>query len=310
MNSPPVLAAAHREALYGFDESGHELPSPGCELALTSAPPSSTEQLELRLLLEAIRRHHGYDFREYAPASLLRRVRRAVRSEGVRTISGLQERLLHDPIAIQRFITSLTVGITAMFRDAHFYTTIRKTVIPLLHDKKRIHIWHAGCASGEEVYSMAILLHEAGLSDRCRLVGTDLNPLALERARAGMFPTRSMRDNTLNYQRAGGIADFSRYYVAGPRQVTFRSFLRRNLSFYQHNLVSDPAIDQFQLILCRNVLIYFNPQLQRRVHQLLHQSLSPGGVLGLGTTESMRLGGLAHRYQELTPPSRLFQRLN
>ena len=308
MNAPTALNAALLDDLLSSDELSCVLPLAENRPKLAT-PPTATEQLELRLLLEAIALHHGYDFRDYASASLLRRVRRAVCSEGVRSISGLQERLLHDPSAIQRFIASLSVSITAMFRDPHFYAALRQEVIPLLRRQESIRIWHAGCASGEEVYSMAILLHEEGLYERSRLVGTDLNQMALRRARAGIFPTRSMRNNTFNYQQAGGVADFSSYYTASPQQVTFRRFLCRNLTFFQHNLVSDRPFDEFHLVLCRNVMIYFNPQLQRRVHQRLYQSLAPQGVLGLGTTESMRLGGLAEHYRELAPQTRLFQRL-
>jgi chemotaxis protein methyltransferase CheR len=272
------------------------------------ADSKSREQLELELLLEAILRRYGYDFRQYARASLLRRVRNAVREERAATISGLQEILLHDPRAIKRFITALSVNVTSMFRDADFYHALRNHALPLLRTYPSIRIWHAGCATGEEVLSMAILLHEEGLYDRCTLYGTDLADNLMDNARQGRFPIRQMKTNTLNYQQAGGKHDFSSYYTATATHARFKPELLRNLYFSAHNLVSDSPFNEFQLVLCRNVMIYFNAELRERVLGLLHASVSRRGVLGIGTKESLRFSHLQDSYAEFVPGSRLYRR--
>lgn len=270
--------------------------------------PSSTEQLELKLLLQAIFEKHGYDFHDYARPSLMRRVRHAAREEGAKTISGLQEVLLHDSAAIDRFVTTLSVNVTAMFRDPEFYVALRVHVLPLLRTYPYVRIWHAGCATGEEVLSMAILLKEAGLYERCTLYGTDISDTLMDNARHGRFPIRQMKDNTLNYQAAGGREDFSAYYTTDSSYAIFKPDLLKNLCFSVHNLVSDAPFNEFHLILCRNVMIYFNQDLRRRVLELMHQSLSRFGVMGLGTQETLRFSPLERHYTELEPGSRLYRR--
>lgn len=269
----------------------------------------SREQLELELLLEAILRRYGYDFRQYAKASLIRRVRHAVREEQTGTISGLQELLLHDARAIKRFISALSVNVTSMFRDADFYHALRNHALPLLRTYPSIRIWHAGCATGEEVLSMAILLHEEGLYDRCTLYGTDLAEHLMDNAREGRFPMRQMKTNTLHYQQAGGKHDFSSYYTTTSTYAQFKPELLKNLYFSAHNLVSDSPFNEFQLVLCRNVMIYFNATLRERVLGLLHTSLSRRGVLGLGAKESLRFSHLQDSYTEFAPGSRLYRRI-
>jgi chemotaxis protein methyltransferase CheR len=268
-----------------------------------------TEALEFDLLLAGIVGRYGYDFREYARASLMRRVRQAVLREGLTTISALQALILHDPKAMMRFIERVAVHTTSMFRDPEVYLALRRDVIPMLRTYPFIRIWHAGCSTGEEVYSMAIMLHEAGLYDRCRLYATDLSDAIVERARKGIVALPAIREHTLAYRKAGGSEDFSAYYQADSRHAVIRSFLRRNVIFSQHNLACDGAFNEFHLILCRNVMIYFGAALRDRVHALLYSSLGTFGVLGIGKKESLRFTGLEDRYQPLGRDVSLYRRL-
>jgi len=267
------------------------------------------ELLEVELLLTAVAQRYGYDFRDYARASLLRRVRRALDKEGLHTFSALQDRLLHDRSCMRRFLDTLCVHATTMFRDADFYLALRKEVIPVLRTYPFVRIWHAGCSTGEEVHSLAILLEEEGLYDRCRIYATDLSETMLERARHGIYPLRTMQEYTVAYQRAGGRTAFSSYYVADRDNAVFSRALRRNIVFSQHNLACDRMFNEFQLVLCRNVMIYFSDPLRERVHQLIHDSLASFGVLGLGKKESVQFTKVADRYRELPGAARLYRRL-
>jgi chemotaxis protein methyltransferase CheR len=267
------------------------------------------EALEIDLLLTAIERRYGYDFRQYSGASLRRRIRRAVEREGVGAVSELQSRILHDPYCMQRFVTHVAVYTTAMFRDAAFYLAIRHKVVPLLRTYPFIRIWHAGCATGEEVYSMAILLEEEGIYDRCRLYATDLSDELLHRALAGLYPLHKMRQYTANYHRAGGTGEFSAYYTADHKHAILRPSLRRHMVFSQHNLASDGSFNEFNVILCRNVMIYFDVPLRDRVHELLYQSLGMFGVLGVGMKESLAGTPWEKRYKPLDEHVRLYQRI-
>jgi chemotaxis protein methyltransferase CheR len=267
------------------------------------------EQLEIELLLTGLARHYGYDFRGYAPASLYRRVRHALAGEGVATISQLQDRVLHDEAALERFLRSLTVHVTSMFRDPDVYRAIRKHVLPQMRTYPFIRIWHVGCASGEEVYSMAILLEEEGLYDRARIYATDISDRILDQARRGMFPLGVMRKYTEAYHRAGGVRDFSRYYVADAEHASMSSALRRNVVFSRHNAASDGSFNEFNLIFCRNVMIYFGDQLRDHVHHLLDESLVRFGYLCVGKKESLLQTPLASRFEELPGMSRIYRRL-
>jgi chemotaxis protein methyltransferase CheR len=267
------------------------------------------EALEIELLLTAIERRYGYDFRNYSGASLRRRIHRAVEREGVRAISELQSRILHDPYCMHRFVTSVAVCATSMFRDASFYLSMRRTVIPLLRTYPFIRIWHAGCATGEEVYSMAILLEEEGIYDRCRLYATDLSDDLLDRAQTGIYPLDKIRNYTTNYHRAGGTGEFSAYYTADHKNAILRPSLKRNIVFSQHNLASDGSFNEFNVILCRNVMIYFDSELRGRVHELLYASLGMFGVLGVGMKESLLATPHEDRYQALDASVRLYQRM-
>jgi len=273
-----------------------------------SADPVDPQEIEIDLLLEGIRRQYGYDFRDYARASLRRRVRKLMFDEQLSTVSALQERVLHDPECLDRLVLSWTINVTSMFRTPAFFAAFREQAVPLLRTYPFVRIWIAGCSSGEEVYSLAILLREAGLLERCRIYATDLNTAVLERAQAGIFDLRHMKDYTENYQRAGGQESFSEYYSAQYDSAVFDPSLRENVVFSQHNLVTDGSFNEFQAIICRNVLIYFNRELQERVHQLFHDSLCNLGVLGLGSKETLRATSVVDRYTALDRANRLYQK--
>jgi chemotaxis protein methyltransferase CheR len=265
--------------------------------------------LEVDLLLTGIAEHYGYDFRHYARASLIRRIRKALQDARVSTVSALQHKLLHDSEAAMRFVASISVHTTSMFRDPEVYRSLRSDVIPLLRTYPFVRIWHAGCSSGEEVFSLAILLEEHGLYDRCRIYATDISDVMLERARQGIFPLRAMQDYTRAYQAAGGTRDFSSYYVADHQHAVMRKQLRTQLVFSQHNLVCDSAFNEFQLIICRNVLLYFDQTLRERAHDLFDASLSSFGVLVLGKKEALRFTPHAPRYRELREGLRIYRRM-
>jgi chemotaxis protein methyltransferase CheR len=271
--------------------------------------PNELEDLEIQLLLEGVYRYYGFDFRNYAMASLKRRVWNAVRSEGLPTISSLQERVLHDPACLDRFVLGLSVNVTSMFRDPEFYVAFREKVVPLLRTYPFIRIWHAGCSTGEEVYSMAILLHEAGIYHRCRLYATDINEAVLRQAKAGVFPLEIMQEYSQLYLKAGGQQTFSDYYTAAYDGAILRSFLKQNIIFSPHNLVTDASFNEFNVILCRNVLIYFNQHLQNQVHKLLHESLRMFGVLGLGKQESLLNSPCEDCYETLAGREKLYRRI-
>ena len=267
------------------------------------------EEIELELLLEGIYRRYGFDFREYAPASLRRRVRRRMHGEHVGSISALQELVLHDPAVMERLLLDLSINVTAMFRDPSFFLSLRENVVPLLRTYPFARIWVAGCSSGEEVYSLAILLDEEGLAERVRIYATDINEAVLEQARLGVFPLDKMREYTQNYIRAGGTQAFSEYYVARYDGAQFSRSLVENVVFAQHNLASDAAFNEFHVIVCRNVMIYFDKPLQEHVHRLFHESLARLGVLALGQKETIRFSPHEDCYEVLDPAEKLYRKL-
>jgi chemotaxis protein methyltransferase CheR len=268
------------------------------------------EEIEIELLLEGMFRYYGFDFRDYALASLKRRIWNTIRAEQLTTVSGLQERVLHDPTCLDRFLLGLSVHVTAMFRNPSFYLAFREKVVPLLRTYPFIRIWHAGCSTGEEVYSMAILLEEEGLYHRCRIYATDMNDMVLKKAKTGIFPLDLMQEYTHNYVRAGGKRSFSEYYTAAYDSAIFRSSLKENIVFSQHNLATDGSFNEFNVILCRNVLIYFNQSLQERVHKLLYESLVRFGILGLGRQESLKFTPHEPDYDVLEKHEKLYRRLS
>jgi chemotaxis protein methyltransferase CheR len=267
------------------------------------------EEIEVALLLEAIYRRYGFDFREYAPASLKRRLWRRASAEGLLTLSSLQDRVLRDPSCMERLLLDLSINVTAMFRDPTFYASFREHVVPLLRTYPFTRVWVAGCSTGEEVYSLAIVLDEEELLERCRLYATDINEAVLDQARLGVFPLEKMQEYTQNYLRAGGTRAFSEYYLASYDGAVFDKRLIEHAVFAQHNLVSDNAFNEFHVIICRNVMIYFDRTLQQRVLGLFHESLVHFGVLALGRKESLRFSDYADRYEELDGVERLYRKV-
>jgi chemotaxis protein methyltransferase CheR len=243
---------------------------------------------QIRALLEAVYRRYRYDFRDYAYASIRRRVGNSVRSEGVATIAALREKLLAEPACMERFLRAVTVNVTTMFRDPGFYRAFRDLVVPELRTLPFVRIWHAGCSTGQEVYSLAILLEEEGIYEKCLVYATDVNLHALEEARGGIFPLARLREYTANYLAARGTRPFSDYYTAGDDHAIFRGALQRNVVFARHDLAVDGPFHRFHVILCRNVLIYFNTALSDRLHRLFYECLETPGFLGLGSRESIR----------------------
>ena len=281
-------------------------PSQGARLA---AARDGVEEIELQLLLEGVYRRYGFDFREYAPASLRRRVWRRMRAEGLTTIAGLTEKLLHDSATMERLLLDLSINVTSMFRDPSFYVAFRAKVVPLLRTYPFTRIWVAGCSTGEEVYSLAILLEEEDLYERARIYATDINESVVDRARTGVFPLEKMKEYTQNYQRAGGKRAFSEYYLAAYDGAQFHRSLTENVVFAQHNLVSDSSFNEFQVVVCRNVMIYFDRTLQNRVHELFYESLVPLGVLGLGHKETIHFSPFEDRFEELDPDEKLYRKI-
>jgi len=267
------------------------------------------EDIEIGLLLEGVYRAHGFDFRDYSRASIKRRILELMRFERLGTVSAFQNKLLHDSACLERFILGLSVHATSMFRDPTFYSTFRRKAVPLLRTYPTVQIWVAGCSTGEEVYSLAILLQEENLYEKCRIYATDISPVVLRRAREGIFPLSAMREYTNNYHKAGGQHEFSDYYTAHYDNVIFNPILRQNVVFSEHNLATDGSFNEFQVIMCRNVMIYFNKDLQARVHNLFYDSLSMFGVFGLGNKESLKFTPRAAFYQNINRNDKLYRKI-
>ncbi|WP_252272167.1 CheR family methyltransferase [Pseudomonas subflava] len=266
------------------------------------------DEIELRLLIEAIYLRYSYDFRDYAGASLKRRVRQAQAQLDCPTISALQERILHDPKAFMQLLQFLTIPVSEMFRDPGYFLALRQQVVPLLHTYPSLKVWVAGCSTGEEVYSLAILLREEGLLERTMIYATDINPHSLEKAEQGIFALDHIRTYTENYQRSGGKRAFSDYYTAAYDRALFDKTLRDNVTFADHSLATDSVFAETQLISCRNVLIYFNRGLQDRALGLFHESLCHRGFLGLGSKESLDFSGYARQFEALVRQERIFRK--
>jgi chemotaxis protein methyltransferase CheR len=285
------------------------------EAILTSPRPGwpsldrSLEEVEIELLLEGVFRHYGYDFRDYAAASIRRRLRHLMASEGLSSVSDLTEKVLHDPAWLDRLLAAFSINVSAMFRDPSFYVAFREKLVPILRTYPFVRIWHAGCSTGEEVYSTAILLHEAGLYDRCRIYATDINEAVLRKARNGIFPLTAMKAYTANYIQAGGASAFSEYYTAEYDSAIFRPWLKQNLVFAQHNLAMDTSFNELHVIVCRNVMIYFNRTLQSRVVDLFSSSLVRLGFLCLGNKESLNGTPGEAAYDVLDADERIYRKI-
>ena len=260
-------------------------------------------------LLNTLDELTGLDFRDYSPASLHRRIQRRVTAEHVDSVAALEQLIKSQPAALTRLAEALTVPVTSMFRDPAFFREFRSRVAPLLRTHPFLRLWVAGCSTGQEVYSLAILLHEEGLYERARIYATELQPATLDQAASGIYPLAAMQEYTRNYQEAGGAADFSDYYTADASSAIVRPHLRKNVVFAVHNLVSDRSFNEFHLIFCRNVMIYFNRTLQQRVHSLLYESLALWGYLGLGRSESVRFSQHEHSYEPVSERERLYRKV-
>ncbi|KGE20966.1 chemotaxis protein CheR [Paenibacillus wynnii] len=279
------------------------------EFAMTTGK-NELEIIEIELLLEGVYRLYGYDFRNYALPSLKRRIWHHVHSENVPSISALQEKVLHDRACFERLIYSLSIPVTEMFRDPGLFLTFRQKVIPLLRTYPYIRIWHAGCSTGEEVYSMAILLHEEGLYDKARIYATDMNNRSLQQAKEGVYEISKMKQYTKNYLEAGGTRAFSEYYSAKYNSVILQPYLRKNIIFAEHNLATDTSFNEFNVIFCRNVMIYFNDELRDNVHGLFNESLSRFGVLVLGSKESIHFTKYSDSYEALDRVEKIYRKVN
>ena len=258
----------------------------------------SVQDEEVEVLLEAVQELYGYDFSDYSRASLVRRINRLLVLDHFTGFPEFLRRIRNDAVYVKRFIEEITVNVTEMFRDPGFYAALRSEVLPVIASRPFIRIWHAGCSTGEEVYSMAIMLEEAGLLHKSLIYATDINPDVIDRARKAIFPLSRLEEYAANYAQAGGQGDFSRYYTAKYDRAIFRESLREQMIFSTHNLVSDRSFNEFQLILCRNVLIYFDKELQNRVFSLFDASLEPLGFLGLGARETIKFSGLSPGYTQ------------
>jgi chemotaxis protein methyltransferase CheR len=277
--------------------------------ALPQIEQTELEDIEIALLLEGLYRYYGFDFREYSPASLKRRILERMRAEKIETVSSYQDRVLHDGACMERLLLGLSVHVTSMFRDPEFYLTFRQKIVPVLKTYPTVRIWHAGCSTGEEVYSMAILLQEEGLYRKCVIYATDISHEVLRKAREGIFPLATMQEYTSNYMKAGGNREFSDYYTAHYDNVIFHPSLKTNVVFAEHNLATDGSFNEFHVILCRNVMIYFNKTLQERVHNLIYESLSMFGILGLGNKESLKFTPREAFYERLDGRDKLYRKV-
>jgi chemotaxis protein methyltransferase CheR len=269
---------------------------------------AATEELEVELLLEGIFRRYGYDFRGYAGASLRRRLWKRMNLERLPTLTSLLDRVIHDPEVLDRLLKDLSINVTEMFRDPSFFRTLRTKAFPLLRTYPFVRAWVAGCSTGEEVISLAIALREEGLLERTRIYATDMNEGALERAREFAVPEDRLSTYDDNFARAGGERPLTDYCTVTDGLAVFDAELREGVVYAQHNLASDRSFNEFHLILCRNVMIYFGRDLQRHVHDLFLDSLSPLGLLGLGRKEAITDDEIAGRYEALDPAEKLFRR--
>jgi chemotaxis protein methyltransferase CheR len=263
---------------------------------------------ELQSLLEAIYQKYGYDFRHYSKASIRRRILQRFSRSNLSNIAALQNKLLRDQNFFHTLLMDFSINVTEMFRDPSFYLALRQTIIPILRTYPIVRIWNAGCSSGEEIYSTAILLEEEGLLYKSLIYATDFNEVILQKAREGVFPLERMKVYTRNYQLAGGKESFANYYSVKREAAFMDNKLKKNIIFSTHNLASDGIFGEMHLIMCRNVLIYFDKELQNRVIGLFHESLIRRGILCLGGKESIRFSQYNRLFDELIPQEKIYQK--
>ncbi len=268
------------------------------------------EDIEIDLLLEAMVRRYGYDFRNYARASIERRIHQAMTDLKCENVSALTARIMWDPAFFQKLIGHFSITVTEMFRDPEFYTVLREKVLPYLATYPFIKIWHAGCATGEEAYSLAVMLAEEGLLERSTIYATDFNEDALESSREGIYPLDRMKKYSDNYKKSGGKGALSEYYHAQYDSVIMDQKLRESITFSRHNLTVDQVFGEMNLILCRNVLIYFNRTLQGQVLDLFNESLVNSGFLCLGSRESLQFSSIAKEFTKFDGKRKIYRKRN
>ncbi len=271
------------------------------------APDTALEDIEVELFVRALKLRHGYDFSQYAPASLKRRVLQLVHAQHTGTVSGLTTRLLHEQDFLTTVLEGLSVPVSEMFRDPDVFRALREQVFPVLASYPQINIWQAGCAHGQEVYSLAILLEEAGLYERTQIYATDFTERALQHAQEGIYPAKEAQLWSRNYLAAGGSHTLADYYSARYELIKLDQRLRRNVIFANHNLVTDEVFCEAHLVLCRNVLIYFSDSLQDRTLALFRDSLVRGGFLCLGTRETLDFAPSATDFSSVDSARRIYR---
>jgi len=289
-------------------QSTNKLTENGIDSLNTDNEVRRKAELNIQGLLEAIYQTYGYDFRNYSEAHIKRRVMNRMAMSGIKDITELQTKVLNDEAFASILLQDLSINVTEMFRDPGFYRSLREKVIPILKTYPFIKIWHAGCSTGEEAYSMAIVLQEEGLADRTTIYATDFNQHVLNHGKEGIFSNRLMKEYTANYQLSGGKESFSEYYTSDDNNVIMNHSLKNNIVWANHNLVTDSVFAEVNLILCRNVLIYFDRKLQNHVQTLFHNSLMNGGVLCLGSKESLRFTDFHDAYSVLDEKQRIFKK--
>jgi chemotaxis protein methyltransferase CheR len=269
---------------------------------------STTEDIEIELLLEALYQRFHYDFRHYARASIKRRLKQALTKLGFRSYSALQDALLHDPTLLPRLLDYLTIQVSEMFRDPSYYRAIREKVVPHLKTYPSLKIWIAGCSGGEELYSFVILFREEGIENRSLFYATDINPEALKTASSGIYALERIKAFTVNHQKSGGKSSLSDYYTANYGRAVFDESLRERVVFSDHSLVTDAVFGEMQLVSCRNVLIYFDRSFQDRAVGLFRDALPRKGFLGLGSKESLRFSNHSGDFTEFAREEKIYQR--
>lgn len=268
----------------------------------------SNTDIEIKMLLEAIYQKYGYDFRNYAMASIKRRIKRRLSLSGLESISAMQHKIIYDESFFTTLLLDLSITYTDMFRDPPFYRAFRQQVVPVLKKSPHIKIWLAGCATGEEVYSVAIVLHEEGLYDRTQIYATDFNEVVIQKARQGIYEIDKLKTFTQNYQKAGGCASFADYYTARYNYALMKKFLKEHISFSDHNLVTDGTFGEMGMIVCRNVLIYFSRELQDQILLLFKKSLHDGGYLCIGAKESIRFSSVSNDFEDVVKKERIYRK--
>ncbi|MED3688268.1 protein-glutamate O-methyltransferase CheR [Peribacillus butanolivorans] len=267
------------------------------------------EDIEIELLLQAIYSVSGFDFRKYMRSSIKRRVENRMRLDHIRRISGMIEMVLYDKGYVEKLLNDFSINVTEMFRDPDFFKAFRLKIVPLLKQLPEIRIWHAGCSTGEEAFSMAILLKEEGLYEKAKIYATDMNEDILRHAEKGILPLNRMQSYTKNYLQAGGKHEFSEYYTTDYQNAYLNSSLLKNIVFFQHNLVTDGSFNEFHIILCRNVMIYFTGELQTYVNHLFYDSLSKKGFLAVGSKETLHTSSLSEDYEDFDSKERIYRKL-